>query len=80
MGWIYDRVKEELKRRDLKSRECQKNLPKDKYFTVETCNGRYFYQVIDCKEAPKGMHITHYCKVVGFIIHNNIYDFVATDY
>ena len=71
MEWIYNRIKEELKRRELKLKEIQKILPIDRYFKVETCNGTYFYQVVDCKKAPKGMHITHYCKVVGFIIHDN---------
>lgn len=71
MGWIYDRVKEELKRRELKLKEIQKTLPTDRYFKVETRNGAYFYQVVDCKEAPKGIHITHYCKVIGFIINDN---------
>lgn len=68
---FYCAVEEEIKRRELKRKELQKVLPIDKYFRVITNEGSYLFKVVECCNAPEGMHITHYCRIEGFEIVDN---------
>ena len=62
---FYVSVEEEKKRRNLQLREIKKILPIGNYYRTNTAFGTYLFRVIDCKEAPKGMHITHFCAIDG---------------
>jgi len=68
---FYISVEEEKKRRDLQLREIQKVLPISKYFRTITTLGTFLFRVVDCKEAPKGMHITHFCEIDGIRVSKN---------
>ena len=68
---FYCYIEEEKKRRDLKVKELQKIMPIDKYFRTVTNKGTYLFKIIDCKESPEEMHITHYCAIHGLKIENN---------
>lgn len=68
---FYVSVEEEKKRRNLQLREIQKTLPIAKYFRTITKFGTLLFRVVDCKEAPKGMHITHFCEIDGIRVDKN---------
>lgn len=79
LQFFYNRLIEEKKRRNLKLKELQKVLPLNKYFRVNTSIGSYLFKVIDCKEADKNMHITHYCRIKGIKIVDNKLSFFNND-
>ena len=68
---FYVSVEEEKKRRNLQLREIKKILPIGNYYRTNTAFGTYLFRVIDCKEAPKGMHITHFCAIDGVKVDKN---------
>ena len=70
---FYVSVEEEKKRRNLKLREIKKILPIGNCYRTNTAFGTYLFRVIDCKEAPKRMHITHFCAIdgVGYSTYKN---------
>lgn len=68
---FYISVEEEKKRRNLRLREIQKILPIAKCFRTITSLGTFLFRVVDCKEAPKGMHITHFCSIDGIRVDKN---------
>lgn len=68
---FYVSVEEEKKRRNLQLKEIQKTLPIAKYFRTITKFGTLLFRVVDCKEAPKGMHITHFCEIDGIRVDKN---------
>ena len=71
LRFFYNRLIEEKKRRNLKLKELQKILPIEKYFRVYSDVGSYLFKVIECKEAPKNMHVTHICHIEGIKILND---------